>query len=239
MTYQNYDQLATRLRAVISRLTSIAILLAATCFAAASVSTHEPSAGEIAQLKRAVVVVTTYDNRGKPLFQGSGFFIDQAQVVTSLHVIKGASQVRIETFAGTTATVQSISATNETADLALLQIAQPCPNCAVLQLAAASVEGEAITLISNPEGSRWQVSRGSVGALWEFGGIGTLLQITAAILPGSSGGPVVNARGQVIGVASLHINSADDLNFAVPVENLKALQTQVRLQAKPVTIQQN
>lgn len=240
MIYQNHSQLASRLRALISSLASLAILLAAASFAVSSTSAHESSQNQIAQLKRAVVIITTYDDLGKPLLQGSGFFIDPEQVVTNLHVIKGASQIRIETFAGTTTTVQSVVATNESTDLALLRIAQPCPNSAILQLvSAAPVEGESIILVSNPQGSRWKVTRGSVGMLWEFGGIGTRLQITAAIRPGSSGGPVVNERGQVIGIASMHPDSADDLNFAVPVESLKDLQAQARLPAKPGVVQPN
>jgi S1-C subfamily serine protease len=227
MIYRNRSHCALRLRGL---LVSLAVLLAAFPFAAASVNAHESSSSQVDQLKRAVVIVTTYDKRGKPLLQGSGFFIDSEQVVTNLHVIKDASQIRIETFAGTTATVQSVIATNEKTDLALLRIAQPCPDSASLPLVTGPpAEGESIVLVSNPQGSRWKVTRGNVGMLWEFAGIGTRLQITAAIRPGSSGGPVVNERGEVIGIASLHANSADDLNFAVPVESLRDLQAQARL----------
>jgi S1-C subfamily serine protease len=227
MFYRNHSHRIPRLR---SLAFSLAIISAAFSFAAFSVSAHESSQSPIEQLKRAVVIITTYDDRGKPLLQGSGFFIDPEQVVTNLHVIKGASQIRLETFAGTTTIVQSVVAANEKTDLALLQIARPCPDSAILQLVtAAPAEGEAIVLVSSPQGSRWKVTRGNVGMLWEFAGIGTRLQITAGISPGSSGGPVVNELGQVIGIASLHANSADDLNFAVPVESLRDLQAQARL----------
>jgi S1-C subfamily serine protease len=215
---------------LIGSLISLTLISTAVSFAASSPGAHESSQNQIDQLKRAVVIITTYDDRKRPLLQGSGFFIGPQQVVTNLHVIKGASQIRIETFAGTNTTVQSVIATNEKNDLALLRIVQPCPDSVILQLeASAAVEGESIVLVSNPRGSRWKVTRGNVGMLWEFGGIGPRLQITAAIRPGSSGGPVVNERGQVIGIASLHADSADDLNFAVPVESLKDLQAQVRL----------
>ena len=230
MIYRNHSQFPSRLRALVSSLASLAILLALASFASSATSAYESSDSQIAQLKRAVVIITTYDGRGNPLLQGSGFFIDPEEVVTNLHVIKGASQIRLETFAGTTTTVQSVVATNQSADLALLRIAQPVPDTSTLQLVAAPpAEGESIMLVSNPQGSRWKITRGNVGMLWKFAGIGMRLQITAAILPGSSGGPVVNERGQVIGVASLHANSADDLNFAVPVESLKDLQVQARL----------
>jgi S1-C subfamily serine protease len=210
------------------RLAILAVLLSFASFASSPTSAHEPSQSQIAQLKRAVVLITTYDDRGNPLLQGSGFFIDREQVVTNLHVIKGASQISIETFAGTTTTVQSVVATNQRTDLALLRIAQPCAGSTILPLGTAPpVEGESILLVSNPQGSRWKITRGNVGLLWKLAGRGTRLQITAAILPGSSGGPVVNERGQVMGIASSHASSADDLNFAVPVESLRNLRAQV------------
>ena len=46
------------------------------------------------------------------------------------------------------------------------------------------MEGEAVMLLSNPQGSRWKITRGNVGLLWEFSGFRTRLQITAAITPG-------------------------------------------------------
>jgi S1-C subfamily serine protease len=239
MIYQNHDPLLARQRAPLIGLTTVAALLTAVLFSASPVSARESASNQIAQLKRAVVIVTTYDDHGKPLLQGSGFFINPEEVVTNLHVIKGAGQIRIETFAGTTATVQSVTATDETSDLALLRIGRPCPDSAFLQLAGASFEGESVTLVSNPQGSRWQVTRGTTGMLWKFGGIGARLQISATIAPGSSGGPVVNELGQVIGIASLHVDSVDNLNFAVPVKSLKDLQAQARLQSRSGLVQSN
>jgi S1-C subfamily serine protease len=173
------------------------------------------------------VIITTYDAQEKALLQGSGFFIDDYELVTSLHVIKGANQISVETFAGTTVKVQSVLATNEETDLALLRIAQPCPNSEFLKIASAPPpEGEAIMLISSPQGSRWKITRGNVGLVWEFSGFRTRLQISAAIAPGSSGGPVINEQGEVIAIAALFVHSVDDLNFAVPIASLKTLQAQ-------------
>ena len=65
--------------------------------------------------------------------------------------------------------------------------------------------------------------------MWNLAGNGKRLQITASLQPGSSGGPVLNQQGRVIGIAALHIWSDDDLDFAVPAENLKALQASARV----------
>jgi S1-C subfamily serine protease len=188
-------------------------------------SGQESSAEQIIRLKKAVVIVTTYDDRGKPLLQGSGFFVGSDQVATNFHVIKNASQIRIETFNRTVSTVTTILATDEKSDLALLQLDSPSPQLTVLCLkTTAPTEGDSVTVISNPQGSLWKVTRGSTGLLWEFQGLGERLQITAAISPGSSGGPVLDARGEVVGIATMYFNSIENLSFAVPVERLQALQ---------------
>lgn len=195
---------------------------------------QETSSGQIARLKQAVVIVTTYDESGKPMLQGSGFFIDSGQVATNFHVIKNASQIRVETFDRTVSIVRNILATDEKNDLALIQLDSTSRQSAFLTMnAAAPAEGELITVISSPQGSRWKVTRGAIGLLWEFQGWGERLQISAAIAPGSSGGPVINAGGEVIGVAAMYFNSVDDLNFAVPIARLQALQLRAQhLQAR-------
>lgn len=225
MFYHKHPQLP-----LASTLANLVVLIAVVSFAPSSTQANGFSENRVTQLKRAVVIITTYDAQGNALLQGSGFFIDANQVVTSLHVIKDANQIRLETFSGTSATVQSVSATNKETDLALLRLAQPCSDIAILPLVSTPPhEGEAIMLVSSPQGSRWKVTQGNVGLLWEFSGISNRLQITAAIAPGSSGGPVVNEQGQVIGIAALYVNSVEDLNFAVPVSNLRDLRAQAKL----------
>lgn len=188
-------------------------------------SAQESSVEQILRLKKAVVVVTTYDTHGVPLLQGSGFFIDSDQVATNFHVIKNASRIRVETFDRSTSTVTSVLAVDEKSDLALLRLDSPSPQSTILMLKAkAAAEGDSITVISNPQGAQWKVTRGSAGLLWEFHGMGERLQITAAVLPGSSGGPVLDAGGEVVGIASMYFNSIENLSFAVPVERLHALQ---------------
>jgi len=206
------------------RLSSL-LALALLCAGVSAVQAQQPSAEMLTHLKRAVVIVTTYDDHGKPLLQGSGFFITPEYVVTNLHVINHASRVRIETFAGQTVAVGSIAATDGNSDLALLQIDAPHPDTTVLQPEyAAPFEGESIFVLSSPQGSRWKTTLGRVGTMWNLSGTGRRLQITASLRPGSSGGPVLNQQGRVIGIAAMHIRSADDLDFAVPAEDLKTLQ---------------
>jgi serine protease Do len=188
------------------------------------------SAERMILLKRAVVIVTTLDREGKPLLQGSGFFIAADRVVTNMHVIKDAGLVRVRTFDGNTITALNVVAVNVREDLALLQMETPNADATILQLAdSAPVEGEAILVMGNPRGSQWKLTRGQVGPVWQFKGTGKRIQISASILPGSSGSPVVNKEGHVVGVAVMHMESStDNLNFAVSAESLKSFQAWTR-----------
>lgn len=204
---------------------SALIIAAAFLIFAPLASAQASSAEQITRLKKAVVIVTTFDDQGKALLQGSGFFIESDLVVTNSHVINHASQIRIETFNRTIATVITVLVKDEKSDLALLRLDSPSRESTILALkTTATTEGDPVTVISNPQGSHWKVTRGSTGLLWEFQGLGERLQISAAISAGSSGGPVLDARGEVVGIATMYFNSVDNLSFAVPVEKLQALQ---------------
>src|SRR6476659_1033562 len=100
----------------------------------------EPSAKTIDQVKRGVVSITTFDQDGKPLLLGGGFFVQSNRLVTSIHVLKGASRASVRTFDGQSYCVEGIVALNEDNDLALLQTNAPA-NVAHLSLAG-NVESE-------------------------------------------------------------------------------------------------
>ena len=205
-------------------ITGLMVVVFVSC-SVSLIAARELSREKIDSFKQAVVIVTTYDAHGKPLLQGSGFFITPDRIVTNLHVISHAREIRIKTFAGKTFTVQTIVATDAGSDLALLQMEAPCSNATTLQVEDESpTEGESIILLSNPQGSHWKVIPGRVGRTWQFENIGRRIQITADVFPGSSGGPVLNQQGQVVGIAVMRMASADDLNFAVPAESLRSLQ---------------
>lgn len=204
------------------------MLIVALCFLpASSVKARAPSAELVNRVKQAVVLLTTYDAAGQPLLQGSAFFIAANRIVTSLHLLRGAYTVRIQTFDKQSYLVQGIAAVNESCDLALLETAFPSSAIAPLAIAEAMPqEGATVIVVSNPERCWWKVTRGKTLASWDFQGTGELLRITARLAPGSSGGPVVNQQGLVVGVATMQMSSGDELNFAVPAKLIQTLRPQ-------------
>ena len=183
----------------------------------------EPSAKTIDQVKRGVVSITTFDQDGKPLLLGGGFFVQSNRLVTSIHVLKGASRATVRTFDGQSYCVEGIVALNEDNDLALLQTNAPA-NVAHLSLAGnVESEGEKVTLVSALDDTSWKVSSGVTSNLWYIQGAGEYLRITAEIRRGNSGSPIINDQGEVVAVAALHIEGNDELSFAVPGEIIKSL----------------
>ncbi|MEP6570469.1 MAG: trypsin-like peptidase domain-containing protein [Acidobacteriota bacterium] len=184
-----------------------------------------PSAKTVAEIKRGVVSITTFDAAGKPLLLGGGFFVQANRLITNIHVLKGASRAVIRTFDGQSFSIAGIVALNEDNDLALLQINAPA-NVFPLSLADnVDSEGEPVTLISALDDASWKVSSGVTNNLWYIPGAGEYLRITAEVRHGNSGSPLVNDKGEVVAVAALYFEGNDELSFAVPGEIIKSLLT--------------
>jgi tetratricopeptide (TPR) repeat protein len=180
----------------------------------------------VKKVKPSAVAIETFDARGRSLSRGSGFFISENKVITNKHVIEKANRVDVQLMNGNKYTAHGVLAIDGEGDLALLQIEVP-PGFAVPLPITENVpeEGESILVIGNPFGLEGSVSNGIVSAVREIPGYGKIIQITAPISPGSSGSPVVNMRGQLIGVASLQSSQGQSLNFAVPSERIARLRS--------------
>ncbi|HXF43778.1 MAG TPA: trypsin-like peptidase domain-containing protein, partial [Pyrinomonadaceae bacterium] len=175
----------------------------------------------VKRIKPSAVALEAFDNRGNVLSRGSGFFVAADRIVTNRHVIEGASRIEIQLLDGSRFIVKGVLAVDGEGDLALLQVEVPKSKAAVLQIGRTSPqEGESVVVIGNPFGLQGSVSNGIVSAVREISGYGRIIQITAPISPGSSGSPVVNMLGQVIGVATLQASEGENLNFAVPAERI-------------------
>jgi S1-C subfamily serine protease len=163
---------------------------------------------------------------------GSGVvIIDRGVILTSLHVVAGASRVRVQFEDGTESDAAIVS-TQPESDLAVLQ-ARQIPDdlqAATLRSAKSLLEGEHVTVVGFPYGIGPSVSHGVISGLRrEYqspGGerqLSNLIQFDAAANPGSSGGPLVNAAGEVIGIVTAILTTSEKagfsgIGFAVPIE---------------------
>ena len=173
----------------------------------------------VKKVKPCVVLIETFDKDNKPIAQGSGFFIDnKGRLITNHHVIEGAYSATIKTSAGKEYPVQGIVAKDTEADIVKLVVNIPdANNITFLNLSVnMPSEGEDIVVIGNPLGLESSVSTGIVSAVRDIPAFGKIIQITAPISPGSSGSPVINSKGEVIGIATLVLKEGQNLNFAIP-----------------------
>ncbi len=177
----------------------------------------------VKRISPAVVVVET--QRGSKKGLGTGFFINsRGQIVTNYHVVFGADQAVVRTQAGRRYPVKRIVAENKEADLVLLAADIPPSEISPLEVSGKLPEvGEKIYAIGHPMGLEKTVSEGIVSAIRKLPKLGDIIQITAAISPGSSGGPVFNSSGVVIGVARATFRTGQNLNFAVPGQHVLEL----------------
>jgi tetratricopeptide (TPR) repeat protein len=182
----------------------------------------------VARIKPSVVSIFTYDSSGKRLKSGSGFCVASNRIVTNKHVIEGAEKIIIRTSDDNNYKVTKIESVDPTGDLALLRTEELGSQIKPLTIADyAPRVGEKILVLGNPKGLEGTVSDGIVSAFRNVPGIGKLVQITAPISQGSSGSPVINMKGEVIGVATLNLEGGQNLNFAISSERIISLWSSV------------
>ncbi|MDX6385546.1 MAG: hypothetical protein QOK48_3119 [Blastocatellia bacterium] len=180
----------------------------------------------VRRIKPSVVSVLTYDVKGEPLISGTGFFIRPGEVVTNMHVIRGARRVEIHTLEGKGRTypVTGALAIDEEADLALLKVELPVERSRPLSFASTlPEEGEQVFVIGNPLRLEGSVSDGIVSAVREVPDLGRIIQITAPVSHGNSGSPLLNMRGQVIGIVTVKVTNGQNINLALGVTRIAAL----------------
>ena len=165
---------------------------------ATSVHAQTPLGDLVSQVKRATVVVTSYDKNGKNLGQASGFLIAPDRVLTNVRSIDSARLIRINTFNGKATLVQGVIAKYVDADVAILQLSEVFLDVVPLKVKTISrAQGSSIVL--NNSEAEWRVTPALDGG-WSFEHIATHLQI-AATLDTNGSGPTVKLKGHVNGTA--------------------------------------
>ena len=197
------------------RLTLLASLLIA--LAVASAAAELAIVDIVRQVKPAVVTVITYDSSGVKQSQGSGFFVDAGHVITDWHVVKGADRTEVKTSDGKVHAVKNISGGGGSGDLARLELTTPNSSVKPLTVISSVPEpGERVIVVGSPYGLEASVSDGIVSEVRDLPSLGRVIQISAPISRGSSGSPVVNLKGEVVGVAQAIHGDGQNINFAIP-----------------------
>jgi hypothetical protein len=168
-----------------------------------------------------VVLIQTYDSNGNGLGQGSGFVISKdGDVVTCYHVMRGYSSATVTTSDEKNFQVSNVTALNKSDDLARISLSADNHSFSNLSLNTTTPDvGQEVIAIGGPLGLEKTVSQGIVSAIRN-----NTIQITAPISPGSSGGPVFNMRGEVIGIVSSQMKSGQNLNFAIPANLIPTME---------------
>lgn len=178
----------------------------------------------LANAAASVIYLETYDENGECIASASGFLTGIRTLVTNYHVVQDAYEVYGWTTDDKSVMISNLLAYDEVADLAVLQCDWP-PSACVLCLADSDEvrQGLNVYAVGYPLGLANTMSNGIVSARYvdEYG-VDTI-QHTAAISYGSSGGPLLNGDGEVIGVVCAYYEDGQNLNLAVSSNTLKEL----------------
>lgn len=206
-------------------------VLAIACLIAASAVPADDLKDLARDAKTSVLLLRVLDGSGREVGSGTGFFASSdGLLVTNHHVIASARRIEAVQAEGAQLEIRGVVATDEVNDLAVLRV--DSGRSRPLRLSDSDVldPGERIVVLGGPLGLAGTLSEGIVSAIREASeldehedGASSLLQITAAISPGSSGSPVMKLNGEVVGVVVSQYRFGQNLNFAVPVTALHRL----------------
>ena len=204
------------------------ILLAALIVAISSPVTAVTDLTELVKsIQPAVATVVVYDVNHNVANLGTGFFIDKTGIlVTNHHVLLGKFSAEIRTADGSTYPVKTVIAENQATDLIKVRVDIPPEKVHWLPVSAEPpLVAQHVVVVGSPMGLEQSVSDGIVSSVREIPGLGTFYQMSAPISPGSSGSPVVNLQGKVVGVASFQLLQGQNLNFAIAGNSILDLKT--------------
>ena len=200
------------------KLVTTSLLLLPAAFGQASLTTAQIAK----RLAPSVVVIQGTTDSGDVV--GSGFIISKdGRIVTNLHVIKELKSASVQLADGQMFNSISVLGVDEQHDLAIIRI--PGVNLTPLAVRGSNppTVGETVLIAGSPRGLEGTITAGILSSVRDSGEGFKVLQTDAAVNPGNSGGPMVNSKGQVIGVVSFKLRSSEGLNFGIPISYVNDL----------------
>jgi len=169
----------------------------------------------------AVVVIQSYNDKDELIKQGSGVIIkDKGYVITNYHVIAGSERIEIS-HNKKIIPFSDIIGIDVNKDILIIKIGKIKVPTLKICGSNSLVVGQKIYTIGSPLGFENTISEGIISGLRNHGEMGRdFIQITASISPGSSGGAVVNDKGELIGISTLSARDGQNLNFVIPIEDV-------------------
>ena len=177
------------------------------------------------------------DREMKQRSLGSGFIVDkEGYIITNNHVVSGADDIKVRLADGNEYTAKVVGRDPQT-DLALIKISTLLKDLPTLALGSSDnmQVGDWVLAIGNPFGLEHTVTQGIISASGRVIGSGpydNFLQTDAPINPGNSGGPLVNLKGEVIGINTAIVAAGQGIGFAIPSNTAKAVIAQLREKGK-------
>jgi S1-C subfamily serine protease len=199
---------------------------------AGEISHNDDFIQRVTKQMAAVGTVYTFGRSGVAIGQGSAFVLSaDGLAATNVHVLEGAFRADCRLGDGRLFNVLAVQGFNAGQDVAIFQLGRKIGDRVELPSALAAVRlgsssgvkmGDRVATISSPKGLSNTVSDGLVSSIRQEGER-RLIQTTAPISSGSSGAPLFNTKGEVIGLTTLQMREGQNLNFAVPIENVTDL----------------
>ncbi|MGD1968677.1 MAG: tetratricopeptide repeat-containing serine protease family protein [Desulfobacterales bacterium] len=210
------------------------LVLTAVIVATSSVTVSAANLTELVKsIQPAVATVVAYDVNNNVANIGTGFFVNKyGHLITNHHVLIGKFGAEIRTADGSTYRIRTIVAENQETDLIKVSVDIPSEKIRWLTVSdEVPPVAEQVVVVGSPMGLEQSVSDGIVSSVREIPGLGTFFQMSAPISPGSSGSPVVNMKGKVVGVASFQFLQGQNLNFAVSSKSIRNLKIKATAQS--------
>jgi S1-C subfamily serine protease len=172
----------------------------------------------------SVLRIVAHDAKGEPIAQGSGFVVGPTGlVVTNYHVIKGSHAISVLLENKKRLEVEGLAAVDPDGNLALIKVKGVIPPPLLFSKNDSPSVGTEAYAIGNPMGLKNTLSEGEVKSVRKEGNAITIIHTSAAITPGSSGGPLLDEDGKVLGVATHFMTQGESQNLAIGRDRVQKL----------------